>query len=96
MFIKFIRDKSPKFENLPKEQTVSENVQKDAVVYTTRGRDDDKQGDLVYGVIETPPATNYFTMDTRSGQVKVKDAAALKRDGGIQFKVNCYLLFENY
>jgi len=33
----------PMFENMPREEQISENVHNDSVVYEARGRDDDKK-----------------------------------------------------
>ena len=41
--IQFKRDKAPRFDNLPREQRVSENSKNNDVVYKVQGRDDDKQ-----------------------------------------------------
>jgi len=39
--IRFKRDREPRFDNLPREQKVSENSQNNSVVYKVQGRDDD-------------------------------------------------------
>ena len=41
--VQFKRDKAPRFDNLPREQRVSENSQNNDVVFKVQGRDDDKQ-----------------------------------------------------
>lgn len=41
--IRFKRDQAPRFDNLPREQKVSENSQNNSVVYRVQGRDDDKK-----------------------------------------------------
>ncbi len=39
----FRRDKDPRFNNLPRQQRVSENAANDSQVYDANGQDDDKK-----------------------------------------------------
>ena len=41
-------DSAPRFENLPRQQTVSENAQNNSVVFDVRGNDEDKQVGINY------------------------------------------------
>ena len=43
VLIRFNKDMDPIFENMPREERVSENTSNDTVVFQARGRDDDKQ-----------------------------------------------------
>ena len=43
VYIRFIRDREPRFDNLPREHEVSENEQNRSLVFTVQGRDDDMQ-----------------------------------------------------
>ena len=43
IYIRFIRDRMTRIDNLPREEKVSENVQNNSIVYTVTGRDDDRQ-----------------------------------------------------
>ena len=47
VYVRFIRDRSPRFDNLPREQSVSENARNNSLVFTVSGRDDDKVVSLV-------------------------------------------------
>ena len=47
----FKRDKVPKFDNLPREQKISENAFNNSLVYTVRGRDDDRKVNIEIQVI---------------------------------------------
>ena len=46
--VTFVRDKMPRFDNLPKVQEVSENVRNNSLIYSVKGKDDDKQVGQVY------------------------------------------------
>ena len=42
IYIRFLRDMEPRFDNLPREEPVSENVLNNTAAYGANGRDDDR------------------------------------------------------
>ena len=84
----FKTDKPPRFDNLPREQKVSENAQNGSKIYDIRGNDDDRKGKLMYALLPATPATDIFYVLPESGELKIKDAALLKRDGGTKYTVS--------
>jgi protocadherin Fat 4 len=83
----FRRDKDPRIDNLPREQKVSENADNGDRVYDVNGNDDDRKGNLTWGMIESIPGTDIFRINETSGEIVVMDAAKLKADTAFKYMI---------
>lgn len=64
--------KDPYFEGIPYITEVEETAGLNQLVIQLKGRDEDRQGPLVYGIDGYVPAPFYFGVDINSGRVFVK------------------------
>ena len=64
VYVRFLRDRHPRFDNLPRTQQVSENAENNSLVYTVRGRDDDKVVSFYYCALLLFDITEYVVAST--------------------------------